>query len=88
MICIELDIDELIKRFAIMRKIPISQLDDFDNTLRQGLEHLKLGSGKIDFNRYLAIAKRRDAQVLAKKQMEGLDGKQRNEGDDKVDATV
>jgi len=87
-ICIELDIDELIKRFAIMRKIPISQLDDFDNTLRQGLEHLKLGSGKIDFNRYLAIAKRRDAQVLARKQGVDMDGKQRNEGDDKVDATV
>ena len=88
MICIELDIDELIKRFAIMRKIPISQLDDFDNTLRQCLEHLKLGSGKIDFNRYLAIAKRRDAQVLARKQGVDMDGKQRNEGDDKVDATV
>ena len=73
MICIELDIDELIKRFAIMRKIPISQLDDFDKTLRQGLEHLKLGS-KIDFNRYLAIAKRRDAQALAKKHGGDIDG--------------
>jgi len=73
-ICIELDIDELIKKFAIMRKIPISQLDDFDQTLRQGLEAMKLGSDKIDFNRYMAIAKRKDARLLAKKQGVDIDG--------------
>lgn len=74
MICIDKDIEEYIRAYARKNRIPIGKYEAYRQTVRDGLKVLGLNPDLIDMKKFIAIAKRKDAQALAKQQ-EGLNDK-------------
>jgi predicted transcriptional regulator len=62
------DIDEKIIAFAKQRRIKPEKFKEFRDSILNGLKSMGLRTDKIDLEKFKAIAKRNDAQELAKKQ--------------------
>jgi hypothetical protein len=54
----KLDIDEQLKAYAILKRIPICELDAWEANIRIGLGRLGLRSDRIDTDQYKAIARK------------------------------
>ena len=63
-----MDINDQIKAFAKSKRIKPEDFPAFRDKVLNGLRTLKLRTDTIELEKYKAIAKRKDAQLLAKQQ--------------------
>ena len=61
-----MDINDQIQAFAKSRRIKPEDFPAFRDKILNGLRTLKLNPREIELEKYKAIAKRKDAQTLAK----------------------
>lgn len=71
--------EQAIRAFAKHQRIKPEDYEAFKAKVLLGLRSMGLPNDKIDEHRYKAIAGRKDAQALAKKQEEDANGKQTDE---------
>lgn len=62
------DIDQQIAAFAKQRRIKLEDFQKFRDSLLNGLRTMGLRTDVIDYTKFNEIAKRKDAQAIAKKQ--------------------
>ena len=61
-----MDINDQIKAFAKSKRIKPEDFPAFRDKLLNGLRTLKLSTTEIELEKYKSIAKRKDAQAVAK----------------------